>query len=40
MNCFSCNLAGYIIEVSEDDVLTSKHVGAMEFVNRLIKLSK
>jgi hypothetical protein len=30
MNRSLCNLAGYVIELPEDDVLTSNHVGAME----------
>jgi hypothetical protein len=35
MNCSLCNLAGYVIELPEDDVLTLKHVRAMECGNRL-----
>jgi hypothetical protein len=30
MKCSLCNLAGYITELPEDDVLMLKHVGAME----------
>jgi hypothetical protein len=30
MNCSLSNLAGYIAELSEDYVLTSKYVGTME----------
>jgi hypothetical protein len=31
-----CNLVGYVVDLSEDDVLTLKHVGVMVLRNRLI----